>query len=207
MIRAPRPPATILALLLAAGLSGCGPLVQIGGNAAPPASLLTLSATTPPAAYAGPVPTTATLAVEVPAVPAALQTLRLPVQTNATEIRYLVGATWAEQPNRQFQRLVADTLAARGIAVVDPRQSRTPPARSLGGTLASFGLDVTDPANPVVRVRYDAQLGGSRSATTVMLRRFDAVEPVTAQTPVAVAAALNRAANRVALEIAAWVTT
>lgn len=198
-----RPPA-VLALLLAATLTGCGPLVQIGGNAAPPASLLTLSATTPPASYAGPVATTATLAVEIPAVPATLQTLRLPVTTSATETRYLVGATWAEQPNRQFQRLLADTLTARGIAIVDPRQSRTPPARTLSGTLASFGLDVTDPANPVVRVRYDAQLGGSRTATTVMLRRFDAAEPVTAQTPVEVAAALNRAANRVALEIAAW---
>ena len=43
-------------LLLLVLLAGCGPLVQIGGNAPVPASLLTLSATTKPAAYAGPVP-------------------------------------------------------------------------------------------------------------------------------------------------------
>jgi cholesterol transport system auxiliary component len=201
MIPALRAAAAALALTLAA----CGPLVQIGTNAAPPASLLTLSATTPPLAYAGPAPTAATLAVEVPAVPATLQTLRLPVATSGSETRYLVGATWAEQPNRQFQRLLADTLAARGIAIVDARQSRTPPARTLSGTLVAFGLDVSDPANPVVRVRYDAQLGSNRTAPTVMLRRFDAVEPVAAQTPVAVAEGLNRAANRLALEVAGWV--
>jgi cholesterol transport system auxiliary component len=195
-----------LALGVAFAASGCGPLVQIGGNSPAPVSLLTLSATTPPAAYAGPVPTAASLAVELPAVPLILQTLRLPVTTSAIEVRYLTGAAWAEQPNRQFQRLLADTLAAKGVPVLDPRQTRTPPARTLTGTLARFGLDVSDPASPVVRVRYDAQLGASRTAPTVLLRRFDAEEPVAAQTPVAVAAALNRAANRVAVDVAAWVT-
>lgn len=194
------------ALILALALTSCGPLVQIGGNDKPPTSLLTLSATTPPASYAGPAPTSASLAVETPAVPLTLQTLRLPVTTSAIEVRYLTGATWAEQPNRQFQRLLADTLAAKGLAVVDARATRTPPARTLSGTLASFGLDVSDPLNPVVRVRYDAQLGTTRTAPTVMLRRFDVEEPVAAQTPVAVAAALNRAANRVAVDVAAWVT-
>jgi cholesterol transport system auxiliary component len=202
MTAALRPPVLMLALLL----TGCGPLVQIGSTDKPPVSLLTLSATTPPAAYAGPAPTSATIAVEVPAVPLPLQTLRLPVTTSAIEVRYLTGATWAEQPNRQFQRLLADTLAGKGVPVLDPRQTRTPPARTLTGTLSRFGLDVSDPASPVVRVRYDAQLGASRTAPTVMLRRFDAEEPVAAQTPVAVAAALNRAANRVAVDVAAWVT-
>jgi len=193
-------------LLMALALAGCGPLVQIGGNDKPPASLLMLAATTPPAPYAGPAPTSASLAVETPLVPLTLQTLRLPVTTSPTEVRYLTGATWAEQPNRQFQRLLADTLAAKGVAVVDPRASRTPAARTLSGTLSVFGLDVSDPLNPVVRVRYDAQLGSSRTAPTVMLRRFDDAEPVAAQTPVEVASALNRAANRVAVNVAGWVT-
>ena len=194
--------AVLLAALL---LAGCGPLVQIGGNSAPAASLLTLSVTTPPLPYAGPAAAAATVGVEIPAVPLTLQTLRLPVTTNATEVTYLVGAAWAEQPNRQFQRLLADTLAGKGIVVVDARQARTPPAKSLTGTLGAFGLDVTDPFGPVVRVRYDAQLSGTTAAPTVMLRRFDAAEPVAAQTPVAVAAALNRAANRVAIDVAGWI--
>jgi len=193
-----------LGLVTALVVAGCGPLVQIGGNSAPADSLLMLSATTPPAAYAGPAATASTIGVEVPAVPLPLQTLRLPVTTTETEVTYLVGATWADQPNRQFQRLLADTLAAKGLAVIDSSQARTPPARSLTGTLRSFGLDVTDPLQPVVRVRYDAQIAGNRTATTVLLRRFETTEPVPVQTPVAVAAALNRAANRVAVEVAGW---
>ena len=179
--------------LAALALISCGPLVQIGGNAKPPQSLLTLSATATPRPYAGPARTADTIGID------------LPVTTNATETSYLVGATWAEQPNRQFQRLLADTLAANGIAVIDARQSAIAPARSITGSLRSFGLDMADPASPVVRVRYDAQLsGGKANAGQVALRRFDASEPAPSQSPTAVAAALNRAANRVAAEVAAW---
>ena len=192
-----------LALLLL--LAGCGPLVQIGGNSPAPASLLTLSATTPPAPYAGPARADATIGVEVPAVPLLLQTLRLPVATSPGETTYLVGAAWAEQPNRQFQRLLSDTLAGKGAAVIDSRQARSPPARSLTGTLRDFGLDASNPAAPVVRVRYDAQISGNRTSPTVLLRRFDAAEPVADLAPVTVAAALNRAANTVAIAVADWV--
>jgi cholesterol transport system auxiliary component len=38
----------------------------------------------------------------------------------------------------------------------------------------------------------------------VRLRRFDAVEPAFDKRPAAVAAALNRAANRVAADVADW---
>lgn len=187
---------------LAFALAACGPLVQIGGNAPPPQSLLTLSATASPRAYAGPARPGETIGVDIPAVPATLQTTRVPVATSAIEVTYLVGATWAEQPNRQFQRLLADTLAASGAPVIDQRQSSIAPARQLTGTLRDFGLDVRDAAAPQVRIRYDAQLTGPKGA--VALRRFEASEPAAVQTPTAVAAALNRAANRVAAEVADW---
>jgi cholesterol transport system auxiliary component len=198
-------PAAVVAGALCLMISGCGPLVQIGGNDKPPASLLTLSATTPPVpASATPVKRSDTIAVELPGVPATLQTLRLPVTTSPTQVSYLVGATWAEQPNRQFQRLLADTLSASGLSVIDNRQSPVAAAHSLTGTLHRFGLDVQDPANPVVHVRFDAQIVNPRAPQTVRLRRFEATEPAFDQRPATVAAALNRAANRVAGEVAAW---
>ena len=202
-------PAAMLALLALPAIAACGPIVQIGGNAKPPHALLTLTATAAPRAYAGPAPLAATIAVTVPTTPAALQTLRLPVTSSATEVTYLVGAEWAEQPARQFQRVLADTLAAAGVPVVDLRQGAVAPARTLSGNLRDFGLDVSDPAAPVVRVRYDAQLAAPRGTpgTTVSLRRFDASEPASDQSPAAVAAALNRAANRVAADVAAWVAS
>ncbi len=192
-------------VLASLALTACGPLVQIGGNAKPPASLLTLHATASPRPYAGPSQRADTIGIDLPGVPATLQTLRLPVATTATEITYLVGATWAEQPNRQFQRLLVDTLAAAGLVVIEIRQSSIAPARIMSGTLRDFGLDMSDPANPVVRVRYDAQIANPRvPQATVLLRRFEAVEPASDQRPAAVAAALNRAANRLATDVAGW---
>ena len=200
----------LVAVLGAAVLAGCGPLVQIGGNDKAPASLLALRATAVPAAGAtlGTTDPRATVLVLVPAVPGTLQTLRLPVTTTDTTVEYLTGATWAEQPNREFQRVLADTLAAKGIPVLDPRQSTAAGGRTLSGTLLDFGLDVRNPAAAVVRVRYDAALtgvGAKGSAPAFAIRRFDASVPVATQTPTDVAVALNTAANQVAADVAAWV--
>jgi cholesterol transport system auxiliary component len=192
-----------LALGLALLLSACGPIVQLGGNAPAPDALLTLSATAPLPDYAGPSALGDTLGVAVPDAPAELQTLRLPVRVSDATVQYLTGASWSEQPNRQFQRLLADTLASSGIAVLDTRGGSIAPARALTGHLREFGLDVR--GKPVVRVRYDAQLAGPRGAGTVALKSFVVEEATPSDQPAAVAAALNRAANRLAADVALWV--
>lgn len=189
-----------LAALLA--LAACGPLVQIGGNATPPEALLTLRAAAETPATINIDPAT-TLGIAVPSVPGTLQTLRLPVTTTDTEVQYLKAANWAEQPAKLFQRLLGDVAAARGIAVIDSRQSDVTAARKLTGTLREFGLDVR--AAPLVRVRYEAMLTG-RDGRLLAMRRFEATEAVAGQTPSEVGAALNVAANRVAGEVAAWVS-
>ncbi len=181
-------------------LGACGPLVQIGGNSQPPASLLTLAAD--PAPGAGPAGDPATaVTVDTPAVPGTLQTLRVPVRIADTQVQYLTGAQWAEQPNRLFARLLADRLTGAGIAVIDARQGGVAGRRLLSGQLLEFGLDVRDPAAPVARVRFDAAISGAAPR----LRRFEASEPVAVQDGPSVAAALNRAANRVGGEVSAWV--
>jgi cholesterol transport system auxiliary component len=141
--------------------------------------------------------------VLTPATPGPLQTLRLPVTMSDTEIKYLAGATWAEQPNRLFRRVLADTLSAQGVVVIDPRGPAPRAARTLSGTLVDFGLDVRDPSAPRVHVRYDATL--TKPGTTLGVQRFDASLPVASQSPGAVATALNAAANTVARDVAAWV--
>lgn len=199
---------TLLAVTAALGLAGCGPLVQIGGNDKAPPSLLTLRASATPGAATTTTDPRATVLVLVPAVPGILQTLRLPVTTTDTTVQYLTGATWAEQPNREFQRVLADTIAARGIPVLDPRQSTAASSRTLSGTLLDFSLDVRNPAAVVVRVRFDAALTGvaAKGGTPPFaIRRFDASAPVATQTPTDVAIALNTAANTVAADVAAWV--
>lgn len=184
-------------------LAGCGPLIQVGGNAPAPAALLTLRATAPGGADQP--RGSATLAIPTPVVPGVLQTLRVPVTTRDTEIAYLKDAAWVEQPNRLFLRLLSDVVTAKtGIVVLEGRQLDTPPQRTLAGQLLEFGLDVRDPAKPQVVVRFDATLT-TRDGKFLGARRFDATRTVGAQTPAAVGAALNAAANQVAGDIATWV--
>ena len=183
------------------GLAACGPLVQIGGNTAAPAALLTLRAEVPSA----PAPTRpgATLLIALPGVPGALQTLRLPVATSDTEVQYLKDGSWIEQPARLFQRLLIDTVAAKtGMIAFDGRNTDLAPARKLGGKLLDFGLDVR--SSPMVRVRYDAVLT-SANGKLLAARSFTASQPVGSQSPTQVAAALNLAGNGIAAEVADWV--
>lgn len=198
-----RRPNLLLFPVLVLGLASCGPLVQVGGNTPAPAALLVLRSDVPPPQWQGPTALADTLAIAVPDVPAELQTLRLPVQVDSASVQYLAGASWSEQPNRQFQRLLSDRLAAAGIPVLDSRGGGVAAARALTGRLREFGLDVRSTA--VVRVRYDAQLAGPRGGGTVALKSFVAEEPVPSQQPAAVAAALSRASNRMAAEVATWV--
>lgn len=194
-----------LALLLSlSGVAACGPLVQIGGNTPAPTALLALRATATPVPVSDRVDKTATVLVLVPAATGTLQTLRLPVATTDTEVAYLTGASWSEQPNRMFQRVLADTIEAKGVVVLDPRQATIASGRTLSGTLIEFGLDIRNPAAVVVRVRYDATLTGT-GKTALAVRRFDAALPVSSQLPGDVAIALNVAANTVAGDVATWV--
>ena len=183
-------------------LAGCGPLVQIGGNDKAPVALLTLRATAgAPTAARDPA---RTLSVVTPLVPGPLQTLRLPVITKDTELAYLTGATWAEQPAKQFARVLADTIGASGVTILDARQSAVGATRQLAGTLVDFGVDARDPAALAVLIRYDALLTGD-GGRTLGVRRFDARAPVASNDPAVVGAALNGLANRVAGEVADWV--
>ncbi|GEM_PF-712171 len=197
-------PALAATATLLLALSACGPLVQIGGNDKAPAALMTLRATAAPVANTTAYDRSRAVLVQIPAASGALQTLRVPVITSDTQLAYLTGATWAEQPNRQLQRVLADTLEANGVATLDPRAAPLTPGRSLDGTLIECSLDVRDVAHVMARVRYDAALA-TNSKGPVALRRFDASEPVVSQSPADVAVALNTAANRLAGDVANWV--
>jgi len=195
----PRP--LILALLFA--VAACGPLVQVGGGGKPPASLFVLRAPPPPPASN--VAPRATILVDQPAVVGTLQTLRVPVIEADTRVTYLVAATWAEQPSKQFQRLLIDTLATRpGVLALAATAVDGRADRRLAGTLIEFGLDLRDAGRPQVRLRFDAVLTGP-DRKLIGVRRFDRVQPV--ENADAVAIGLNAAANAMAADVAAWAVT
>jgi len=189
-----RPVAIPALALLCAGCLG-------GGSA--PAELLTL---TP--AQALPVGDTRSasageaLAVLTPSVPRAVNTRRIPVYVNPITIEYLVNATWVEEPNELFRRLLAETIAARtGRVLLDPNNFAQEAGATLSGQLLQFGFD---PTRMEVVAAFDGAL--TQGDAALQTRRFEARVPVTAQTAAVIAPALNQAANRVAEEVAAWIS-
>lgn len=191
------PRSLFVAPLAALLLTGC---ISFGGK--PPPSLLNLSADVAPAAnsaHSGSAQTA--LTIVIPSVPQKLRTPRLPVETGGTQIAYLKDAQWVEPPARLFQRLLTETLSAGGQRLVlTETELITGPGELLSGDLLNFGIDAD--SNQAV-VTYQA-IRLTNDGSMISQRRFEARESVGTLTPASAGAALNRAANRVAGEVAAW---
>lgn len=187
----------VAAALIALPLAAC---ISFGPKAPPFLMALTPAETVPndTVRKAGP---GEAITVYTPSVPQALLTTRVPVTSGANSVTYLKDGQWVEAPNRLFQQLLANTIAARtGKVVLNPRQSTIDPGVRLTGDLEHFGLDAQ--AMKVI-VTYDA-IKQSRGGEGIETRRFEATAPVSAAEPRQVAAALNLAANQVATQVSDW---
>ncbi len=186
--------AILPALALAA--SGC---VSLGKD--PPDMLLNLTPASQAAAGTGASGTSDTaLAILDLQAPQKLNVTRVPVTTGDSTLAYLKDAEWVEKPARLFGRLLADTIRAKGNRLlVSGTDLEFQAASKLSGTLSAMEYDA---ATGSAVVRFDAVLQSGDSQVTT--RRFEAVVPGVAAEPEAVGAALNRAANQVADEVAEW---
>jgi cholesterol transport system auxiliary component len=188
----------LLASVVAACLTGC---IGLGGKTPP--FLLTLDAdAAPTSGEARTAAEAATLTILIPTAPQKLRTTRIPVQQDDSSVTYVKDAQWVEAPQRLFQRLVSETVAARTSRVVlDEGQYLTAPGEQLAGQLMEFGIDAR--SNEAVVV-YQAMLV-SAGGKTVTQRRFEVREPLAAKIEAKPAGeALARAANKVAVDVAAW---
>ncbi len=194
MIKACFFPSTAPLLMLAA-LGGC---VSIGAK--PPGTFLSLTSEAAPAIGSASSGTLgeATVVLE-PSASAAVSVLRIPVQIDSANIAYIRGTQWVERPSRAFQHLLADTLRARGKGLVVESDRATAGTR-IGGQLLAMGFDV--PTHKAV-VRFEAMkwLPGGRIET----RRFESTVAGVEPEPNEIGPALNRAANKVAADVADWV--
>lgn len=185
-----------LALAAALAVSAC-----MSFGAKPPATLMRLTSDARLAASSRTSPAGEAVTVVPPSAPAELLTTRVPVRTGATQVAYVKDAQWVEVPTILFARLLSETIAAKsGRVVLDPKQFTFDPGQRLTGTLHTFGLDADRMEAVLV---YDAAV--SRGKDAVETRRFEARVPVPALDAASAPAALNRAANQVAAEVAAWV--
>ena len=187
-----------------ASLSPLAALVLLGGcisfgPKAPP-TLFDLTAENPAPAGAGQSGSLASaLVVEVPEAPLSLAVTRVPVQVDASNLAYVKDAGWVERPARLFQRLLAETIRAKGSRVVLESEPGTGGSEVLSGRLIALGFDA--PTNTAV-VRFDAMRTGKGG--TVQVKRFEATQGASAK-PEVLGPALNRAANDVARQVAEWV--
>ena len=197
-------------LLIPAAFLSLTACMSFGGKA--PSTLLTL---TPEASGPeSPTPTSGAsveasggmIAILPPTAPVPLATDRVVVSTGPNSMAYLADVRWADQPARLFADLLGEAITRdTGRAVIDRRQSALTPATRLGGRLSAFGLDAT---KDEVVVQYDAVLMPERTgsdAASIRTRRFVVRLATPSQRPAAVGVTLNRAANQVASDVAAWV--
>jgi cholesterol transport system auxiliary component len=187
---------------LALSMTACSLGGLLGGGKAPP-TLLTLTPEAPaPAGISRAASAGEAVTVSVPIISKELRTIRVPVQMSPTDVAYVKDVQWVDTPDRLFQDLLAETITrTTGRVVLDPRQAGLDPGLVVSGQLHRFGFDE---ALQSVVVRYDAALstvGGTRVET----RRFEARVPAAAVRG-SVGSALNRAANQVAIEVAAWIS-
>jgi cholesterol transport system auxiliary component len=184
-----------------AALAGAAALSACSFGAKPPPTLMRLSPDAAAPTGSRTAPSAQAITVVAPAVPQELMTMRVPVRESGTQVTYLPKAQWVEMPNTMFARLLSDTIAAKtGRLVLDPRQFTFDPGQRLTGTLQEFGFEETGSEAVVI---YDAAI--ARGANAVETRRFEARVPVAAIDAANAPAALNRAANDVAAQVAAWV--
>ena len=189
-------------LKLPFAFAGLLALAACFGGASVPDQLMTLTpADTRPVAAPRSAGAGEAITVVDPTVPQALRTLRVPVYVSETAIQYLEDAQWVENPGALFGRLVGEIISARtGRVVLDPTQFTHDPGVQLTGQLVKLGLD---PNTMEAVIVYDAAM--TRGRTSITTNRFEARVPVAADTPAALAPALNQAANQVAEQVAAWV--
>ena len=188
-------------LAIALGVGGCSLGGLLGGGKAP-AWLLTLTPEAPaPASLARVAAAGETVTINVPVIAKELRTTRVPAQISPTAVQYVEDLNWVDTPDRLFQGLLAETVRrTTGRVVLDGKQTALDPGLLITGQLNRFGFDE---ASQAVVVQYDAAKSAA-GGTQVDTRRFEASVPASGDAA-SVGSALNRAANQVALDAAAWI--
>ena len=190
------------AAALALSLAACSLGSMFGGGAKPPAVLYTLNPEAPERTSAGKQsPAGEAVTVGVPVIGKELRTTRVPVRLSDTEVQYISDMTWVDTPDRLFKSLLSETIRrTTNRVVLDPDQVALDPGLLLSGKLWRFGYDAT---TGEAVVRFEGMLS-SPDGAHVETRMFEARAPADG-TAATTSAALNRAANQVALDVAGWI--
>lgn len=183
---------------LALVMSGC---ISLGGDGKTPPALLRLTPNHSVTAGSGLTGNLADAVVVLdPETDRSLESVKVAVQVDDSNIAYLQDVQWVERPAHLFAGLLAETVRAGGKHIVFTADDAVTTSGSrLGGHLLDFGYDARDQA---AVVRFEAVW--TTTAGTVTTRRFESRVPGVAPKGDQVGPALNKAANNVAEQVAEW---
>ena len=203
-----------LGLVLASGLTACGPLVEFGDNSPPP-SLFALRSAEPEAeagAEAAPRALPTPLLIAPPDTIAELRPPRIAVFTSLTGVSYLPASRWVDPPARLMARLLEDRLrqASAGL-VITPRQFEVGYNYRLNTRLTGFHVDARN-GKHIAKVELEATLltaprADAPEQRVVSTRRFTAERELASVNAKHVTENLNTAANAAATQLVDWLAT
>jgi cholesterol transport system auxiliary component len=146
------------------------------------------------------------LRVSTPQSSDLLNSTRILVQRDGTELGVYKGARWSDTAPKLFRNRLIDVFRADGnLAAVLGDTSRAQADRELTGDLLAFQTEYDASGAASAWVRFDAALVDTRSARVVATRRFEVTQPLQGGLQVPqVVDALGTATDELAAQIVAW---
>lgn len=148
------------------------------------------------------------LVIETPVAPAGLDTTRVALHRNQTELEYYARANWTDQAPGMVQILIIESFQNSGRIVAVGRESIGLRADFVLKTeLREFQAEYLEPGPPKAHVRLNAILVEMPAREIVGSTRIDRVEPAEADTMSNIVGAFDAALGSALKELVTWTLT
>jgi cholesterol transport system auxiliary component len=193
----------VLAAALAFALPACGvKLVDLG-----PAPNLYDIQTTPQ--FTGrPAPVTWQLVIDEPIAPTALDSDRILVRPNDSEIKYFAGARWSERVPRLIQSQLLQGFDKSGAIVGVSREAiGLHGDYELQGELTSFDTVYSGGTTPMTVVSINFKIVREPGEFIIASKGFEAKERATAPSLIAITASFSDVLSKIVSQAVPWTLT
>jgi cholesterol transport system auxiliary component len=192
----------LLALALTVGLTGCGSVV--GNLAGEPPDLFTL---TPKTTFIDGLPKVSwQLVVEEPTASGGLNTTRVALRSNPTELTYFAEAAWIDRAPQMVQTLLVESFEnSRAIVAVGRKAIGLRSDFDLKSELREFQAEYENGQRlPLVRVRLNVKLIKQPRRQIVASENFEATQRASGAGMEQVVAAFDEALGKVLRQVVQW---
>lgn len=187
---------------LIVALSGCGPLISLGGDSKPP-TLYSLTPPRPADDAEKRAPLDATLVISEPAASDAIDSRRIALKPSDLEVRYYSGVRWTDRAPRLMQTLLVSSFSGTVTTAAADTMPVTPTYR-LTSRLIAFEARYPRPKAPVATVEMELQLYSTRPLSLVATTRITSEKAAASDRSAAISGAFNAAAQDVASQAVTW---